>query len=69
MSPPDDKKGMGRLLGVVNYVEKFILDMAAVTKPIRDLLKKDVQFNWNHEHKEAFKRLKHLVSTAPVLAF
>ena len=42
--------------------------MAAVTKPIRDLLKKDVQFNWSHEHKEAFKRLKHLISTS-VLAF
>lgn len=40
MPPPDDKKGVERLLGVVNYVVKFIPNMAAVTKPIRDLLKK-----------------------------
>ena len=69
MPPPDDKKGVERLLGVVNYVGKFIPNMAAVTKPIRELLKKEVQFNWSHEHEEAFKQLKHLLSTAPVLAF
>ena len=39
MPPPDDKKGVERLLGVLNYVGKFILNMAAVTKPIRELLK------------------------------
>ena len=37
MPPPDDKKGVERLLGVVNYEGKFIPDMATVTKPIRDL--------------------------------
>ena len=69
MLPPDDKKGVERLLGVVNYVGKFIPDMATVTKPIRDLLRKDVQFNWSSEHDEAFKKLKGLLSAAPVLAF
>ena len=69
MPPPDDKKGVERLLGVVNYVGKFIPDMATVTKPIRDLLRKDVQFNWSFEHDEAFKKLKGLLSAAPVLAF
>ena len=69
MPPPDDKKGVERLLGVVNYVRKFIPDMATVTKPIRDLLRKDVQFNWSFEHDEAFKKLKGLLSAAPVLAF
>ena len=38
MPPPDDKKGVERLLGVVNYVGKCIPDMATVTKPIQDLL-------------------------------
>ena len=69
MPPPDDKKGVERLLGVVNYVGKFIPDMATVTKPIRDLLRKDVQFNWSFGHDEAFKKLKGLLSAAPVLAF
>ena len=40
-----------------------------MTKPIRDLLRKDVQFNWSSEHDEAFKKLKGLLSAAPVLAF
>ena len=33
------EKAWNDFLGVVNYVEKFIPDIAAVTKPIRDLLK------------------------------
>ena len=32
MPPPDDKKGVERLLGVVNYVGKCIPDMATVTQ-------------------------------------
>eukprot|EP00731_Ephydatia_muelleri_P013808 Em0007g1118a len=46
MPPPQDKKGVERLLGVLNYVAKFIPDMSSITQPIRELLKKEVQFIW-----------------------
>ena len=36
MPPPEDKKGVERLLGVINYVGKFIPDMSMVTHPIRE---------------------------------
>ena len=34
--PPEDKKGVERLLGVINYVGKFIPNMSKVTHPIRE---------------------------------
>ena len=67
--PPKDKKGVERLLGVINYVGKFIPNMSAVTHPIRELLRKDVQFNWSWEQSDAFQKVKKLISEAPVLAF
>ena len=63
------KRCIERLLGVINYVGKFIPNMSAVTHPIRELLRKDVQFNWSWEQSDAFQKVKKLLSEAPVLAF
>ena len=67
MPPPEDKKGVERLLGVFNYVGKFIPDMSTIIHPIRELLKKEVQFTWQWEQIKAFQRVK--LSAAPALAF
>jgi hypothetical protein len=37
-------------------------------KPITSLLKNDTKFNWSSRCNEAFKQLKVLLTTAPVLA-
>ena len=42
MPKPDDKQGVQRLLGMVNYVAKFAPNISEVTVPLRELLKKDV---------------------------
>ena len=69
MPPPQDKKGVERLLGTLNYVAKFIPDLSTLTHPIRELLKKDMQFIWEWEQKEAFRKVTEGLSAAPVLAF
>ena len=69
MPAPQDKKGVGRLLGRVNYLAKFIPSMSTITKPIRDLLKPDVLFSWDTEQTKAFTSIKEILSTEPVLAF
>ena len=56
MPPPEDKKGVERLLGVINYVGKFIPDMSTITHPIRELLKKEVQFTRLWEQIKAFQK-------------
>ena len=69
MPSPQDKKGVERLLGTVNYLAKFTPNMSTVTKPIRDVLKADVSFHWDTEQKEAFASIKKILSTEPTLAF
>ena len=41
---PTDKRGVERLLGTVNYLGKFIPNLASVTEPIGVLLRKDIEF-------------------------
>ncbi len=42
MPAPQDKAGVQRLLGMVNYLAKFIPGMSEITAPLRELLKKNV---------------------------
>lgn len=67
MPPPQDKKGVECLLGVLNYVAKFIPDMLSIMQPIIKLLKKEVQFIWEWEQEAAFKKIKEKLSVTPAL--
>ena len=62
MPAPTDKKGVERLLGVVNYLGKFIPNLDAVTEPIRFLLKKDVKFQWLHKQDKALQEIKSILT-------
>ena len=46
MPPPEDKKGVQRLLGMTNYLSKFIPNYGEKTTLLRELLHKDVEFCW-----------------------
>lgn len=41
---PKNKKGIQSFLGLVNWDRKFIKNLARLTKPLEELLKKDVKF-------------------------
>lgn len=69
MPAPCDKEGVRRLLGLVQYLAKFIPNMSEVDAPIRTLLKSDVDFEWSYEQEKSFRKLKELCSSPPVLAF
>jgi hypothetical protein len=55
-------------LGLASYYRRFILDFSKIVKPITELLKNDVKFDWSPKCNEAFEQLKTLLATAPVLA-
>ncbi len=40
---PNSKEDLQRLLGVFNYLSKFCQHLSSATKPLRDLLKRDVE--------------------------
>ncbi|KAJ0183794.1 hypothetical protein K1T71_000217 [Dendrolimus kikuchii] len=69
LEPPKDKKALQRVLGMFNYVSKFIPGYADITAPLRNLLKTDVDYRWEKNHDSCFEQLKNLLTNAPVLAF
>ena len=58
MPAPSTKKDTERLLGTVNYLGKFVRNLFSVTAPIRELLRKDTEFQWSHEQDKVFKEIK-----------
>jgi hypothetical protein len=55
-------------LGLAGYYRRFISDFSKIVKPITELLKNDVKFDWSSKCNEAFEQLKILLTTAPILA-
>ena len=58
-----------QFLGLTNFFIKFIQGYANLTKPLTDLSKKNVPFDWTPPRDSTFKALKHSLTSAPVLAF
>lgn len=66
--PPNRVRDIRSFLGLCNYYRRFILNYAKIAKPLQDLVRKDVKFQWNDDAKKAFEELKIKLTTAPVLA-
>ncbi|CAI6369196.1 unnamed protein product [Macrosiphum euphorbiae] len=64
---PKTIKYLQRFLGMVNYVGNFIPNLAMLTKPLRDLLKKNNEFVWTSIHNESVNKLKTLIASPSVL--
>ena len=69
MPPPSDKSGVQRLLGMVNYLAKFIPGMSEITAPLREILKKNVPWHWTNKHQIAFEKIKEILATDPILKY
>ena len=58
-----------RFCGMVNYLNTFCPNLSQVIKPLFDLTKQDREFIWSDVHQEAFAKAKHLIASAPCLAY
>ena len=65
MPVPSPKKDVERLLGTVKYFAKFVPNLSTATAPIRELLRKDTEFQWSHERNKAFKEIKEILTRQP----
>ncbi|GJP79302.1 hypothetical protein CLOP_g9549 [Closterium sp. NIES-67] len=65
--PPANLRELQSFLGFVNYVRRFIPNMAGVTSPLTDLLKKGKFYEWGGEQQAAFDQLKLFLTTPHVL--
>ena len=58
MPVPQDKEDLQRFLGLVTYMGCFIRNLSQRASILRDLLKKDVPFEWAEDHQVVFNELK-----------
>lgn len=56
-----------RFLGMTGYFRRFIRDYAVFSEPLTRLMRKDTEFVWENEQKEAFNNLKIKLTSEPVL--
>ena len=69
MPPPSDVAGVQRLLGMTQYLAKFLPHLSDITKPMRDLTQKGVEWVWDCAQQEALLMLKKALSSIPVLRY
>ncbi|GBM30606.1 Retrovirus-related Pol polyprotein from transposon 17.6 [Araneus ventricosus] len=64
---PTTVKQVQSFLGLTGYFRKNIKDYSKIAKPLSDLTRKENQLVFGTEQKEAFEKLKKLMSEGPVL--
>lgn len=69
MERPADREAVQRALGSINYVGKFVSNLAARCKHLRSLLCRNVSWSWGFEHEKEWQDVKLALSSNPVLVF
>ncbi|KAK2995571.1 hypothetical protein RJ640_000047 [Escallonia rubra] len=66
---PSNKKELQRFLGKVNFLRRFIANLAGKTKAFSVLLgmKGDTEYRWEAEQQSAFQSIKEYLTKPPVL--
>ena len=67
LPPPTSVKGVRIFLGHTGFYRHFIKDFSLITKPLTNLLIKDVPFVFDDACLSAFNRLKEALVSAPII--
>jgi len=67
LSPPTCVKEVRSFLGHVDFYRRFIRDFSKITKPLTNLLAKEVLFHFSEDCLVAFTELKEALTSTPVL--
>lgn len=67
LKSPNTKKELQIILGMINYLRRFVPGLADMAAPLQALLKKDVEWLWTKVHENTFVNIKKCISQAPVL--
>jgi hypothetical protein len=67
LPPPTDVKSLRSFLGHAEFYRRFIKDFSKITKPLTHLLQKDVAFDFDEKCLAAFRTLKSVLVSAPII--
>eukprot|EP00253_Pinus_taeda_P019524 PITA_19524 len=65
---PKDVADIRSFMGLAGYYRRFVEGFSRIAYPITSLKKKGKIFKWTSECQQSFDRLKHLLTTAPILS-
>ena len=69
MPTPRTPKEVKQFLGLIGYYRKFIPKFSDVARPLTNLTKKDVPYEWTPECTKTFEMLKNLLIQEPILKY
>ena len=69
MDPPQNITSLQSFNGMVNYLKKFSQVLSELSEPLRRLCKSGVEWAWESKQQNAFKAIKRVITTLPVLAY
>lgn len=64
---PENTKQLKSILGLINYYSKFIKNLSSILQPLYELLKQNVKWFWSKECNDAYKKIKEMLTSAPIL--
>ncbi|CAN6543853.1 unnamed protein product [Malus baccata var. baccata] len=64
---PTSVREVCSFLGHAGFYRRFIKDFSKISTPLCRLLQKDVTFDFNEECEKAFKHLKEMLTSAPII--
>ena len=69
MSVPENVSEVKSLLGMAQYVARYIPKNATITVPLRALAKKETPWQWSDEQQHAFDNLKDSLTKSHVMSY
>ena len=69
LSPPENISELRMVLGMFQYLAKFVFDMSSIMKPMTELLKSDVAWSWGDAQQLSFNQTKERLATTPTLSY
>jgi hypothetical protein len=64
---PTTLRDVRAFIGFSNFYRRFIKDFSSIARPLHDLTKKDVPWQWHMEQQHAFNTLKEKFCQEPIL--
>jgi len=64
---PRNYNDIQRFVGLVNYIENFLLDITSYTGPLMAMTQNGAPFHWCPLHQKCFDMIKHICEKAPVI--
>nr|XP_022904876.1 uncharacterized protein K02A2.6-like [Onthophagus taurus] len=68
LQEPKNKKELLRVLGMFNYLIKYIPNLAEHATPLRNLIKSKSDYVWTVDHSDTFNNLKKIITQLPTLS-